>query len=202
MSLGTISTHAPRTGSDFNVSSIQRSQCVFQPTLPARGATQRPAEPASGQQFQPTLPARGATRPGTADDRPGPYFNPRSPHGERRTSRKAENGHEKISTHAPRTGSDDSRPSHKRQNAYFNPRSPHGERLHSTRTPPRRGHFNPRSPHGERPPAASQSTPAASNFNPRSPHGERLHLPLLAPPAGDISTHAPRTGSDPFFLFA
>ncbi len=78
-----ISIHAPRTGSDgragaygadaadFNprsphgerraVLSQNRVRPVFQSTLPARGATQRPARAASRQQFQPTLPARGAT---------------------------------------------------------------------------------------------------------------------------------------------
>ena len=56
-----------------------------------------------------------------------------------------------ISTHAPRTGSDASQPRDSQSYHNFNPRSPHGERLHSTRTPPRGGHFNPRSPHGERP---------------------------------------------------
>ena len=33
--------------------------------------------------FQPTLPARGATRKAATTTDPGPYFNPRSPHGER-----------------------------------------------------------------------------------------------------------------------
>ena len=78
--------------------------------------------------------------------------------------------------------------------------------------------FNPRSPHGERPArAASRATAAIfqstlpargatafpclaaraySNFNPRSPHGERQLHSTPTPPAGDISIHAPRTGSD------
>ena len=56
-----ISIHAPRTGSD--VASIEKSMKakVFQSTLPARGATMALSSPRS-----------------TA-----PYFNPRSPHGER-----------------------------------------------------------------------------------------------------------------------
>ena len=37
---------------------------------------------------------------------------------------------------------------------------------------------------------------AISNFNPRSPHGERRHLRGRAIVVRDISTHAPRTGSD------
>ena len=34
-----ISTHAPRTGSDRDLFGNQQKQDVFQPTLPARGAT-------------------------------------------------------------------------------------------------------------------------------------------------------------------
>ena len=56
------------------------------------------------------------------------YFNPRSPHGERRG----------VSI-SPFLRSD------------FNPRSPHGERLVQSRAGRHKsGHFNPRSPHGER----------------------------------------------------
>ncbi len=55
-------------------------------------------------------------------------FNPRSPHGERRS---------RVS------------PSSLRR-AYFNPRSPHGERPSSRPATANSRHFNPRSPHGER----------------------------------------------------
>ena len=58
-----ISIHAPRTGSDRAADVMNTEMVVFQSTLPARGATTpRPAA------------ARSCT-----------YFNPRSPHGERRT---------------------------------------------------------------------------------------------------------------------
>ena len=59
------------------------------------------------------------------------YFNPRSPHGERRD----------IIT----AGRDDA--------CDFNPRSPHGERRLYGSHARRLHHFNPRSPHGERPSA-------------------------------------------------
>ena len=36
----------------------------------------------------------------------------------------------------------------------------------------------------------------SSNFNPRSPYGERPGCPWRSPPHQDISIHAPRTGSD------
>ena len=58
---------------------------LFQPTLPARGATRQIRQVAPTVfLFQPTLPARGAT-----DAPVAPvltllqHFNPRSPHGER-----------------------------------------------------------------------------------------------------------------------
>ena len=56
---------------------------IFQPTLPARGATGASSRPSTSSPFQPTLPARGATR----------FYYMRAPKGT-------------ISTHAPRTGSD------------------------------------------------------------------------------------------------
>ena len=122
-------------------------------------------------------------------------FNPRSPHGERRTQ----------STQLFDFGD-------------FNPRSPHGERRSGARAGRyRHRNFNPRSPHGERHQAVSYGLPA-SNFNPRSPHGERLRrwrgrqkrkifqstlptrgatcLERVVVRSEDISIHAPHTGSD------
>ena len=124
-----ISTHAPRTGSDEAAERLGLKLKKFQPTLPARGATRRkPSQtsscdisthaprtgsdrtPSSGGKpavrFQPTLPARGATvrcwlRKPTPED-----FNPRSPHGERPDHQAAAQRIPHISTHAPRTGSD------------------------------------------------------------------------------------------------
>ena len=102
---------------------------IFQPTLPARGATISGPTRRADSRFQPTLPARGATL-GSAVRRTSPpsNFNPRSPHGERlgvtkntvrqwefqptlpargatRASSRLRRGLP-ISTHAPRTGSD------------------------------------------------------------------------------------------------
>ena len=145
-----ISTHAPRTGSDSRAASRASSRQQFQPTLPARGATRPSSRCPSSSAFQPTLPARGATcrdawRYLTAA----------------------------ISTHAPRTGSDDGRRRTSAAAKDFNPRSPHGER---------------RQPHGANAPQFGISTHAPRtgsdtiplfsafvqrHFNPRSPHGER-----------------------------
>ena len=145
-----ISIHAPRTGSDVIRKSPPVSISVFQSTLPARGATEgRPA-------FRCRKPISiHAPRTGS-DDRlchssaRSRYFNPRSPHGERRrigyhhfrsgifqstlpargaTISSSSSGFPMIiSIHAPRTGSD--RCAHKRhaRDGDFNPRSPHGER--------------------------------------------------------------------------
>ena len=103
------------------------------------------------------------------------YFNPRSPHGERRRGWC-------CGCCSP---------------CNFNPRSPHGER------PPAKfpastctEDFNPRSPHGERPVAVWTIEPQDEHFNPRSPHGERPRCLLHGHRARAISIHAPRTGSD------
>ena len=60
--IGSISTHAPRTGSDGTLLMAALTALAFQPTLPARGATVPNASKIIGPlTFQPTLPARGAT---------------------------------------------------------------------------------------------------------------------------------------------
>ena len=145
----------------------------FQSTLPARGATLRRASSARSRSFQSTLPARGAT--GAASSSPGSktYFNPRSPHGERRGNTHANRyfvGFQstlpargatwvtayarqelEISIHAPRTGSD----------------------LQCYLVRPVQQHFNPRSLHGERR-GERGAVQLLQDFNPRSLHGERL----------------------------
>ena len=148
-----ISTHAPRTGSDLAQGYQINPATIFQPTLPARGATQAGGlaravageisthAPRTGSDhttlsgsccqplFQPTLPARGATSPSRRCWDRESYFNPRSPHGERRGAEMQHMTLEVISTHAPRTGSDENtecRSISPKRN--FNPRSPHGER--------------------------------------------------------------------------
>ena len=210
-----ISIHAPRTGSDSPIYIFICSCPLFQSTLPARGATSvlRPAR---------TLPQISIHAPRTGSDFPegGFYhrheisihaprtgsdhnprrslsalrdFNPRSPHGERRTAPRictsASNFNPRsphgerlrrfrrvlslgISIHAPRTGSDGQR----RESV-----PAHQISIHAPRTGSDSGAF-----------AASfrlafQSTLPArgatstlrilrcgdSDFNPRSPHGER-----------------------------
>ena len=194
-----ISTHAPRTGSDGESSISSQLSQKFQPTLPARGATDgrcRFRKPII--KFQPTLPARGATvRRLAGNVSRGCNFNPRSPHGERLWL-----------------------PSRARTLPDFNPRSPHGERRPSSWwRPARRKHFNPRSPHGERqhvfrvignaeristhaPRTGSDTivTPAAAaqyQFQPTLPaRGATWMRVRYNKSTVSISTHAPRTGSD------
>ena len=124
----TISTHAPRTGSDRGSEQSLVYAIKFQPTLPARGATR------SSSIVIPSFPI-STHAPRTGSDHAPCDALDAAP----------------ISTHAPRTGSDllDGRTQSKRH--YFNPRSPHGERQIATIPSFLAAHFNPRSPHGERP---------------------------------------------------
>ena len=152
--------------------------------------------------FQPTLPARGATRVFLALTIPKIDFNPRSPHGERLCC-----------------------PSFTPKDEQFQPTLPaRGATLPYSSSRRFAIHFNPRSPHGERPETGYPFVVSTKDFNPRSPHGERrvklssmqideeisTHAPrtgsdvLVRPPDGqheEISTHAPRTGSDAQRIF-
>ena len=194
-----ISTHAPRTGSDTGARIRPRFSATFQPTLPARGATSKPPKTSGGFEISTHAPRTGSDGGVPERHRAPLNFNPRSPHGERRRHRM-----ELLRLH------DD-----------FNPRSPHGERHQRPHQPPEDGDFNPRSPHGERPsslhvpefiisfqptlPArgatvdAAAVQPARPDFNPRSPHGER-RTHYAGAQKRNISTHAPRTGSDKSLL--
>ncbi len=169
-----ISTHAPRTGSDFDLFFAHAVNGRFQPTLPARGATRLAACRVSGSTISTHAPRTGSDTTNCIVEISTTHFNPRSPHGERQgyvliaiknalfqptlpargATRAAPRplGHPVISTHAPRTGSDD---------------TPQGYMM------------------------------ALSDFNPRSPHGERQINALCGLRAVlEISIHAPRTGSD------
>ena len=168
-----ISIHAPRTGSDSAITCFPACPLHFNPRSP------------HGERrfwcwwtwcctssFQSTLPARGATKS--------------SPVGR---------GFRAISIHAPRTGSDARKNSSASMPCYFNPRSPHGERLTYGNvvlnaeafqsTLPARGAT--RNVRFALHMAAFQSTLPARGATQRSGDSQR---------AGEISIHAPRTGSD------
>ena len=146
--------------------------------------------------FQPTLPARGATPILLRKKVCKNHFNPRSPHGERLDFQRSAHIRCHISTHAPRTGSDDGAPNVRPDLLHFNPRSPHGERhgcggcgskkpdisTHAPRTgsdalsavhPVSRCPFQPTLPARGATPLDTAALTRLYYFNPRSPHGER-----------------------------
>ena len=121
--------------------------------------------------FQSTLPARGATSITNVTRLTLRNFNPRSPHGERRTKCRCYPSFD-----------------------YFNPRSPHGERQHKPQKTVGTANFNPRSPHGERLVEWGGADELEISIHaPRTgSDAQFLHLHFLSA----ISIHAPRTGSD------
>ena len=145
--------------------------------------------------FQSTLPARGATDTGRNGLCYLAYFNPRSPHGERRAQLPLRPARTPISIHAPRTGSDDERRRTALQPPHFNPRSPHGERLcacswrllgvlisiHAPRTGSDR--------------FKRQTIANESDFNPRSPHGERRRRSRDGAPVLTFQSTLPARGA-------
>ena len=169
---------------------------VFQPTLPARGATHSGSWSAAGVgDFNPRSP-HGERRQRPKKRSKKSYFNPRSPHGERHRPVPVCGRRRSISTHAPRTGSDE---------PYSSVASPRPISTHAPRTGSDRGRQRRRSAgKGFQPtlPArgATLRRPSAGGgrdyFNPRSPHGERHEHDAGAVRVPYISTHAPRTGSD------
>ena len=169
---------------------------LFQPTLPARGATTgRMPESAPARDFNPRSP-HGERRKLVKRGCFRFDFNPRSPHGERPRGRLLIRRRSGISTHAPRTGSDARPACRSRRGSDFNPRSPHGERLRSAFTVASLVIFQPTLPARGATVNAYVGRVIISNFNPRSPHGERRHLLAHRGQTVQISTHAPRTGSD------
>ncbi len=168
----------------------------FQSTLPVWGATFKFAFIDASAIFQSTLPVWGATSAGRGAVAKGQHFNPRSPCGERLADLFVQRFCDYISIHAPRVGSDVSRPPALPSLKNFNPRSPCGERPTAVKTKqhiyaisihaPRVGsdvcsgcksyttaNFNPRSPCGERPKWFYYHYRKKYYFNPRSPCGER-----------------------------
>ena len=169
-----ISIHAPRTGSD-RTRTRRSSATQISIHAPRTGSDGR-KRPRKGKEekFQSTLPARGATSAFWYWSTATFYFNPRSPHGERRPTSLRITLSERFQSTLPARGATEKPPAGRTSRRNFNPRSPHGERRHQRpHQPPEDGDFNPRSPHGERPAASSAC------------HSDK-----------EISIHAPRTGSD------
>ncbi len=167
-----ISIHAPRTGSDRRAEQIRKGAGIS--IHAPRTGSDRIVKNVivTHEQFQSTLPARGATSFSAPFSMRSAYFNPRSPHGERRSIWRCWKRKPTISIHAPRTGSDRARKGMNTMTriSIHAPRtgSDSGKQkycpackisIHAPRTgsdafplsqfaPP--CHFNPRSPHGER----------------------------------------------------
>ena len=164
----------PARGATLVEANIVRNIPTFQPTLPARGATNCKRIPVTHGIFQPTLPARGATLQ-TPRCKFFCYFNPRSPHGERQESGEQIAAGIGISTHAPRTGSDAVAKTWKENHSRISthaPRTGSDCGIHAFSS--LKYTFQPTLPARGATFldfVSSQST--MHHFNPRSPHGER-----------------------------
>ena len=167
-----ISIHAPRTGSDPALHDLDVIMTDFNPRSPHGERLPRTPGVRALRDFNPRSPHGERRRCPRRRSARRWYFNPRSPHGERRALFMQKGGA-----------------------VHFNPRSPHGERHGGCYCSTCGCHFNPRSPHGERHISAEWYT-LSIYFNPRSPHGERQLQRRVPAVGGDISIHAPRTGSD------
>ena len=169
-----ISTLAPREGSDSPVKISGTASQAFQPSLPARGATWQ------------SLPQR----------RPQTYFNPRSPRGERQSATGQAVERPRISTLAPREGSDIFSSFLGRVFSEFQPSLPaRGATGWRNMSPHSWTNFNPRSPRGERH-GFIPSAGGANGFQPSLPARGATQRPLCSFDPGRISTLAPREGSD------
>ena len=169
-----ISTHAPRTGSDTQSAPKISPRCPFQPTLPARGATSLPPS----ESAQCVSISTHAPRTGSDVSFPGVmpfliYFNPRSPHGERRCGA-----------------------AHRRVPQNFNPRSPHGERRLPAPLAALGRAISTHAPRTGSDDGGEVFRTGDDGFQPTLP--ARGATDGLSPGTGGhhISTHAPRTGSD------
>ena len=169
-----ISTHAPRTGSDTMFGATMPSPRDFNPRSPHGERQVQIPIITNRTRFQPTLPARGAT----------PRLVPRP---EQLC----------ISTHAPRTGSDAPPMTSVSPPSVFQPTLP-------ARGATRRAdsyiictiNFNPRSPHGERLQSRASRRERLA-FQPTLPARGATSFQIETGLVPEISTHAPRTGSDP-----
>ena len=214
-----ISIHAPRMGSDVERDNGVLLRYLISIHAPRMGSDLTSITPCGAtNQFQSTLPGWGATTSSRACASGRPYFNPRSPDGERHAFWTPERVTVCISIHVPRMGSDQvhfcriiargefqstfpgwgatHRPTgSRRMRCYFNPRSPDGERPCWTTTGSAIIHFNPRSPDGERQSAMALSA-LPSLFQSTFPGWGATADAAGAEPPSSISIHVPRMGSD------
>ena len=215
----TISTHAPRAGSDRHRRQVRHDIPIstHAPRAGSDGPATDPYVIIGG--FQPTLPVRGATRRRWRARSSSSHFNPRSPCGERPSRHgflptissfqptlpvrgathraRAVQGDVHISTHAPRAGSDASCSCRSRRRSHFNPRSPCGERRQQAQAYCRYGQFQPTLPVR----GATKVLDQVERDDLISTHAPRAGsdvatVALVLDAELVISTHAPRAGSD------
>ncbi len=186
-----ISIHAPRTGSDGIL------QYGYFPVLisihaPRTGSDHRRCGQAGRHDdFNPRSP-HGERRTCANGNVLGRYFNPRSPHGERHHVARHFVIMITISIHAPRTGSDASFAGCATSRAYFNPRSPHGERPPWSAKSSTTAHlFQSTLPARGATLFLTNRLHRLSHFNPRSPHGERRCPPRRQAPCADFNPRSP-----------
>ena len=107
---------------------------------------------------------------------------------------------ELISTHAPREGSDYGCTGQPNEGVNFYPRSPRGERPRWRSSRFGSSDFYPRSPRGERP-ARPWRSASPLVFLPTLPARGATQAGVKGVDGIVISTHAPREGSDPLYVF-
>ena len=145
-------------------------------------------------------------------------FNPRTPHGVRRSNNNGNYQDEQVSIHAPLTGCDMTAMQKQFEDMGFNPRTPHGVRrlvytlVRQTRTVSihapltgcdpaksrlltRTRSFNPRTPHGVRPSTVRQ-TIAGLVFQSTHPSRGATTAVRQVGKCPTVSIHAPLTGCD------
>ena len=214
-----ISTHAPAQGATGRVTVLPEFPEPISTHAPAQGATDAGSDQDLSKIFQPTLPHRERPRPPRRCPRQCPISTHAPAQGATQIITDPEYSW-KISTHAPAQGSDRVYVFHqslwhisthapaqgatlRRQKpplgeAYFNPRSRTGSDIWTIVTTTLFQIFQPTLPHRERRIPPPQKSRCGGYFNPRSRTGSDVNLRRYMAGEPEISTHAPRTGSDAF----
>ena len=147
-------------------------------------------------EFQPTLPARGATG-SNSHSLISMKISTHAP----RTGSDLGYGYYKrmpqaISTHAPRTGSDKAQRCAPCRRCYFNPRSPHGERRGGMTDDGQRGAISTHAPRTGSDELITTDAEKLEIFQPTLPARGATSSTRSSTTNAPISIHAPRTGSD------
>ena len=145
--------------------------------------------------FNPRSP-HGERREGTGWRTVCPYFNPRPPHGERRVCCTQKSTSITFQPTLPARGATRASSFRFAVGQEFQPTLPARGATYSCFSFCVIPAFQPTLPARGATPTSGTIFPPAMHFNPRSPHGERQYGGLAVGGHLDISTHAPRTGSD------